>query len=87
MAQAYTPGLTITKSIILRKDRILPLKGDVVVKVGDKVTAEDNVAKTDLPGDVIAINIGNKLGVPPSDVLSKMRKKEGEKIKKTKPLQ
>jgi len=86
MAQAYTPGLTITKSIILRKDRILPLKGDVVVKVGDKVTAEDNVAKTDLPGDVIAINIGNKLGVPPSDVLSKMRKKEGEKIKKNETL-
>ncbi len=86
MAQAYTPGLTITKSIILRKDRILPLKGEVVVKVGDKVTADDNVAKTDLPGDVIAINIGNKLGVPPSDVLSKMQKKEGEKIKKDEPL-
>jgi len=86
MAQAYTPGLTITKSTILRKDRILPLKGEVVVKVGDKVTADDNVAKTDLPGDVIAINIGNKLGVPPTDVLSKMQKKVGEKIKKDEPL-
>ena len=86
MAQAYTPGLTITKSIILRKDRILPLKGEVVVKVGDKVTADDNVAKTDLPGDVIPINIANKLGVPPSDVLSKMQKKEGERIKKDEPL-
>ena len=86
MAQAYTPGLTITKSIILRKDRILPLKGDVIVKIGDKVTADDNVAKTDLPGDVIPINIANKLGIPPTDVLSKMQKKEGEKIKKDEPL-
>jgi len=86
MAQIYTPGLTITKSIILRKDRILPLKGEVVVKVGDRVTADDNVAKTDLPGDVIPVNIANKLGIPPSDVLSKMQKKEGETIKKDEPL-
>ncbi len=86
MAQAYTPGLTITKSIILRKDRILPLKGEVVVKIGDKVTADANVTKTALPGDVIPINIANKLGVPPSDVQSKMQKKEGEAIKKDEPL-
>jgi len=82
MAQAYTPGLTITKSTILKKDRILPIKGEVVVKVGDKVKAEDVVAKTDLPGDVQPINIGNKLGVPPSEVEPNMIKKEGEKIKK-----
>ncbi|HEX37660.1 MAG TPA: hypothetical protein ENG70_02215 [Candidatus Cloacimonetes bacterium] len=82
MAQAYTPGLTITKSIILKKDRILPLKGEVVVKVGDKVKAEDVVAKTDLPGDVQPINIGNKLGIPPSEVEPSMLKKAGEKIKK-----
>jgi len=82
MAQAYTPGLTITKSTILKKDRILPIKGEVVVKVGDKVKAENVVAKTDLPGDVQPINIGNKLGVPPSEVEPNMIKKEGEKIKK-----
>jgi len=39
-----------------------------------------------LPGDVIPVNIANKLGIPPSDVLSKMQKKEGETIKKDEPL-
>lgn len=82
MAQAYTPGLTISRSIILKKDRILPLKGKVVVKIGDKVSAEDVVARTDLPGDIQPVNVANKLGVPPGDVPDKMVKKVGDKIEK-----
>ena len=35
MGQAYSAGLTVTDNIILRKERILPLKGQVVVKKGD----------------------------------------------------
>ncbi len=82
MAQAYTPGLTISRSIILKKDRILPLKGTVVVKKGDKVKADDVVARTDLPGEVVPINVANKLGIPPGDVPRKMVKQAGDKIEK-----
>ena len=82
MAQAYTPGLTITRNIILRKDRILPLKGEVVVSEGDTVKSEDIVAKTELPGDIVSINVGNKLSLPPKEVPNKMLKKAGEEIKK-----
>jgi len=82
MAQAYTPGLTISRHIILKKDRILPLKGEVVVKKGDKVSADDIVARTDLPGEVVPINVANKLGIPPGDVPQKMVKKAGDKIEK-----
>ncbi len=82
MAQAYTPGLTISRSIILKKDRILPLKGEVVVKIGDKVSSDDIVARTDLPGDVQPVNVANKLGIPPADVPDKMVKKVGDKIEK-----
>lgn len=82
MAQAYTPGLTISRSMILKKDRILPLKGTVVVKKGDKVKADDVVARTDLPGEVVPINVANKLGIPPGDVPQKMVKKAGDKIEK-----
>lgn len=82
MAQAYTPGLKITKSTILKKDRILPLKGEVVIKKGDKVKADDVVAKTDLPGDVIPLNVANKLAIQASEVKEKMLKQAGEKIKK-----
>jgi len=46
MAHAYTPGLKVTENFLLRKRRILPLQGDVVVKVGQHVGPDDVVAKT-----------------------------------------
>jgi biotin carboxyl carrier protein len=82
MAQAYSPGLTVTKSIVLKKDRILPLKGKVLVKKGDKVKAEDVVAETLLPGKVVPFNLANKLSVPAEMLGQYLKVKAGDKLKK-----
>ena len=82
MAQAYSPGLTVTKSIVLRKDRILPLKGKVLVKKGDKVKAEDVVAETMLPGKVVPFKLSNKLGVPADTLNQYLKMQPGDFIKK-----
>ncbi len=82
MAHAYTPGLKVTTNIKLRKERRLPLKGNVVVNIGDKVSAETIVARTELPGDVETLNLAGKLGVMPSELAQFMKKKEGDPIKK-----
>jgi len=82
MAQAYSPGLTVTKSIVLKKDRILPLKGKVLVKKGDKVKAEDVVAETLLPGKVVPFNLANKLGVPAEMLGRYLKVKAGDELKK-----
>ncbi|OPX26000.1 MAG: hypothetical protein B1H06_06480, partial [Candidatus Cloacimonas sp. 4484_143] len=82
MAQAYSPGLTVTDSIVLRKERILPLKGKVLVKKGDKVKADDFVAETLLPGKVIPFNLANKLGVDPKFMKDYIKVKEGDILKK-----
>jgi len=37
MGTAYTPGLTISADTVIRKVRRLPLKGQVLVQVGDQV--------------------------------------------------
>ncbi|MGB3976573.1 MAG: hypothetical protein WBM02_06340 [bacterium] len=68
MGHAYTPGLKVTPKILLKKQRILPLKGDVIVKKGDRVRADDVVARTELPGKVIPVNAANVLGVLPADL-------------------
>jgi hypothetical protein len=81
MAHAYTPGLKVTDKIRLVKERILPLKGEVLVKKGDKVDPETVVAQTHLPGTVEPVNVANILGVPPEDIEECMLKKEGEPIK------
>jgi len=82
MGQAYSAGLTVTDNIILRKDRLLPLKGDVLVKKGDKVKAEDIVAETLLPGKVVPLNLANKLGVTPAQLVNYVKVKAGDKISK-----
>ncbi len=82
MGQAYSAGLTVTDSIILRKDRILPLKGKVLVQKGDKVKAEDVVAETLLPGKVVPFNLANKLGVTPAQLVNYIKIKPGDQIKK-----
>ncbi|OQX91915.1 MAG: hypothetical protein B6D58_05690 [candidate division Zixibacteria bacterium 4484_95] len=80
MTHAYTPGLRVTNKTKITKNRILPLKGDVVVSLGDKVTPDTVVARTELPGPVEPINVANILGVPPEDVFEAMIKKEGEQV-------
>jgi hypothetical protein len=80
MSHAYTPGLRVTARTKIAKKRILPLKGDVVVKLGDKVNADTVVARTEIPGPVEPLNVANILGVPPDDVMESMLKKEGDRV-------
>ncbi|MHC4106989.1 MAG: hypothetical protein ACYSTY_02775 [Planctomycetota bacterium] len=80
MARAYTPGLTVTDRVLHRVRRLLPIPGEVLVKVGDRVDAQDVVAQTHMPGDVTPVNVANLLSLPPADVPECMLKKEGDVI-------
>ena len=82
MAHAYTPGLKVAADITIQVERRLPIEGEVIVQVGDKVEAEGVVAKADLPGNVQLVNIANLLSIPPGDVKDYMLKKEGETVEK-----
>ena len=82
MAHAYTPGLKVTAGMTIHKERRLPLEGEVLAQAGDKVVAENVVAKTHLPGNVQLVNVVNLLSVPASDVEDYMLKKAGETVSK-----
>ncbi|MGR3309923.1 MAG: hypothetical protein ACUZ77_04030, partial [Candidatus Brocadiales bacterium] len=86
MAHAYTPGLQVTEKTIIRKRRVLPLKGDILVTKGTVLKAEDIVARTELPGKVRSTNVVNKLGIQPQELRSYMLKKEGDPVKKNEPI-
>ncbi len=81
MGKSFSQGLAVSENTIVRKERILPLKGEVKVKKGDKVSAEDIVAVTMLPGKVVPINLANKLGVTADLVTRFIKVQEGDKIK------
>ena len=82
MAHAFTPGLKVSEKAVIHKERRLPLKGEVVVKIGDRVKADDIVAKTAIPGDVETLNIAGRLGVSPEDIHEFLKIKIGQQIKK-----
>jgi hypothetical protein len=70
----------VTESTVFRKTRRLPLRGEVMVAVGDSVTAEQIVARTALPGNVKTVNVASLLGVPPADVPGCMLKPTGSSV-------
>ncbi|MBI2921197.1 MAG: hypothetical protein HYY18_08955 [Planctomycetes bacterium] len=82
MAHAYTPGLRVTESAVIRKRRILPIQGQVMVKAGQKVVASDVVARAELPGKVHTVNIVNKLSIEARETKRFMKKKETELVRK-----
>jgi len=86
MAHAYTPGLLITESISIRKRRLLPIPGEVRVKVGDAVKADTVIARTELPGKIYPVNIAHALSINPADIRRYILKKEGDTVEQGQPL-
>lgn len=82
MTHAYTPGLRVSEKTKATSQRVLPLLGEIVVKKGDILKAEDVVARTHLPGKVHAVNAVNRLGIQPKDLKQYMLKKEGDPVQK-----
>ena len=82
MAHAYTPGLKVSSGMTVRKERRLPLEGEVLVNVGDTVQADEAIAKAELPGNVQLVNIANLLSVPADDVEEYATKTIGENVEK-----
>jgi len=80
MAAIFTPGLKVTEHGIVHKDRRLPLEGQVMVKVGDTVRAEQVVARTELPGKIYPVNLANKLGVDAGRLKEFLLKGEGDMV-------
>ena len=80
MAQAYTPGLKVTERTLLRRRRVLPIHGDVLVKVGDRVAARDVIALTRLPGPITPINVANILSISPGDLPAAMLVNPGDTV-------
>lgn len=82
MGSAYTPGLTVSNDIVVRRVRRLPIKGEVLVKVGDAVEPHTPVARALLPGALQTIKLAEKLGVEAKEVSNFFRLKPGDGIEK-----
>jgi hypothetical protein len=82
VAHAYTPGLRVTERAVLRRERRLPLQGDVVVGVGHHVAPDTVVARTELPGDVQIVNVAAQLSLDPAAVPAALLAPVGSAVRK-----
>lgn len=80
MATAYTPGLKVSPYTSLRRTRRLPLKGGVVVELGDHVLPDTVVARTELPGILRTVRAAERLGVDAEELPHAARVSQGDAV-------
>jgi len=80
MSIAYAPGLKVLGRTRHRVRRLMPIAGEVLVTVGQRVHALDAVARASLPGDVTPLNVANLLSCQPADVPGCMVTKVGTRV-------
>lgn len=81
MSHSYTPGLRVTEHARVRRERRLPLRGQVLVEAGARVAPDTVVARADLPGNVQTVNLAARLGVDPARVADTLRSPVGSTVR------
>lgn len=82
MAHAYTPGLKVAVRTPIRRERRLPLRGQVLVEQGQQVSADAIVARSELPGAVHSLSVANQLNIDAADLEDAMLFGPGAAIEK-----
>jgi hypothetical protein len=80
-AHAYTPGLKVKRAITVEKLRRLPIPGEVLHNIGEKVNYDTKVARTEISGEPEIVKVAMILGVEAEDMSRFMLKKIGDKVK------
>jgi hypothetical protein len=81
MSQYYPiPQPTIAANILVRRERRLPLPGEVLVRAGQRVDPSDVVAATTIPGEGVRIDVAADLGLPPNAVGRRLRVSPGQPV-------
>lgn len=86
MAHAYTPGLQVAARTTVRRARLLPMRGEVLVEEGQLLEADATVARAELPGDIHPVNVVNRLGIQPVEIRRYMLKEVGDAVAAGEPI-
>jgi hypothetical protein len=81
MANAFTPGLTVSARVAYRAQRLLPVAGEVTVQPGARVRPEDVVARTWTDGEVFPMRLAGMLGVGPRELPALMQVAIGQDVR------
>jgi hypothetical protein len=76
----YPVETRIVPLTMVRRERVLPARGEVLVQRGQFVSPADIVARCELPGKVCVVDVCRALGVPREQADSYLRKAEGDAV-------
>jgi hypothetical protein len=76
----YPVESRITALTAIRRERLLPVPGQVLVGPGEMVGSADVVARCQLPGEVQVIDVSRVLGVPRDRAARYLRKAAGDAV-------
>ena len=79
---AYTPGLAVTSLTYIRRERSLPIKGEILVHEGQEVDFDTVVGRCYLEGQPFLVKVAELLGVEPEEVPRYLRVKVGDRVSK-----
>src|SRR5262249_25575753 len=86
-AMAYLPVTShVTLLATLRRERLLPLAGNVMVQAKQRVEPSDVVARTFLPDHHRLVDVARALGVPDETADSALLKHDGDIVKAGEPI-
>lgn len=67
----------------IRRNRVLPVPGRILVRVGQKVNAADVIAQADFPANHVMLDIRRGLGIPKTSAAERcIVRQQGEKVEK-----
>ena len=76
----YPVSSQITALTTVRRERLLPASGQVLVGPGEMVGPADVVARCQLPGEVRVLDVCRTLGIPRARVAKYMRTSAGDTV-------
>jgi len=80
--KVYPPQTVATPLTVIRRERLLPAPGEVLVQQGQRVEPVDIVARTERSTSFRILNVAHCLGVPASAVRKYLKVKPGDQVKR-----
>ncbi len=77
----YLPQTVISPLTIIRKERLLPGEGEILVREGDRVEPVQVIGQAAVPGEFRIVNLAQILGVPRRAVRRYLKVKPGQEVR------
>ncbi|MGI6679936.1 MAG: hypothetical protein ACOX3T_00335 [Bdellovibrionota bacterium] len=78
---SFTPSLIIKENVEIKRARELPLSGKILVGLGDYISNDTVIGKTELVGELMLLRVSKELGLEAQDIKNSYLVKVNDAVK------